>query len=79
MNKYVNVKRINITLDKELTKELDSLTEELGQKKSKIIENALMFYFDYLDSQIAEKRLNQLEKGETYTIPAEEVYEKLGI
>ncbi|MHB1646625.1 MAG: CopG family transcriptional regulator [Candidatus Acididesulfobacter diazotrophicus] len=79
MNKYVNVKRINITLDKELAEDLELFTKELNQKKSKIIENALIFYFDSIDTKIAEKRLKQLEDKEILTIPAADVYNKLGI
>lgn len=73
------VKRLNITLDKEIAEELELISKELGEKKSKLIERALTFYFDYLDVKIAEKRLKKLEKGETKTIPAEEVYEELDI
>ncbi|WP_461829781.1 ribbon-helix-helix domain-containing protein [Aquifex sp.] len=73
------VKRLNITLDKEIAEELELISKELGEKKSKLIEKALTFYFDYLDIKIAEKRLKKLEKGETKTIPAEEVYEELDI
>ena len=73
------VKRLNITLDKEIAEELELISKELGEKKSKLIEKALTFYFDYLDVKIAEKRLKKLEKGETKTIPAEEVYEELDI
>ncbi|MHB1664270.1 MAG: ribbon-helix-helix domain-containing protein [bacterium] len=79
MNKYVNVKRINITLDKELAEDLELFTKELDQKKSKIIENALILYFDNIDIKIAEKRLKQLEAKETFTIPAADAYNKLGI
>lgn len=79
MNKYVNVKRINITLDKKLAEDLELFTKELDQKKSKIIENALIFYFDSIDTKIAEKRLKQLEDKEILTIPAADVYNKLGI
>ncbi len=73
------VKRLNITLDKEIAEELDLISKELGEKKSKLIEKALTFYFDYLDLKISEERLKRLENGETKTIPAEEVYDELGI
>ncbi|WP_457601543.1 type II toxin-antitoxin system RelB family antitoxin [Hydrogenivirga sp.] len=72
------VRRLNITLDEEVARELEHLSEELGEKKSKLIEKALTFYFDYLDVKLAEERLKRLERGETQTLPAEEVYEKLG-
>ena len=73
------VKRLNITLDKEIAEELEAISRELGEKKSKLIEKALTFYFDYIDVKIAEKRLKKLEKGETKTIPAQEVFKELDV
>ncbi len=73
------VKRLNITLDKEVAEELEHISKELGEKKSKLIEKALTFYFDYLDVKIAEERLKRLEEGKTKTIPAKEVYREPGL
>ncbi len=71
------VKRLNITLEEELAEELERIAKELGEKKSRLIAKALTFYFDYLDTKIAEERLKKLEKGETDVIPAEEVFKEL--
>ena len=71
------VKRLNITLEEELAEELERIAKELGEKKSRLIAKALTFYFDYLDTKIAEERLRKLEKGETEVIPAEEVFKEL--
>jgi len=71
------VKRLNITLEEELAEELERIAKELGEKKSRLIAKALTFYFDYLDTKIAEERLKKLEKGETEVIPAEEVLKGL--
>ncbi|WP_297455265.1 DUF6290 family protein [Persephonella sp.] len=71
--------RINISLDKEIADELESIAKELGEKKSHIIRDALMYYFDYLDVKIAEKRLKDIEEGRSKLIPAEEVWKKLGL
>jgi len=71
--------RHNITLDEDVSKELDSVAEELGEKKSAIIEKALETYFDLLDLKLAKKRLANLEKGEDRIIGADEVWKKLGI
>jgi len=71
------VKRLNITLDEELAEELERIAKELGEKKSRLIAKALTFYFDYLDTKIAEERLKKLEKGETEVIPAEEIFKEL--
>ena len=73
------IKRLNITLDKDVAEELEQVSRELGEKKSKLIEKALTFYFDYLDVKIAEERLKKLEKGETRTIPAQDIYKELGL
>ena len=71
--------RHNITLDEEISRELETMAEELGEKKSKIIEKALTVYFDLLDIKLAEKRMNELEKNHDKLIDAEEVWKKLGI
>jgi len=71
--------RSTFTIDKEVIDELDALAKELGEKKSHIVEKALTLYYDYLDTAVAEKRLDSLEKGESQSIPADEVYRRLGI
>ena len=71
--------RHNITLDADVSNELDSVAEELGEKKSAIIEKALEAYFDLLDLRLAEKRLADLEKGSDRLLDSEEVWKKLGI
>ena len=71
--------RHNITLDEEVSRELETMAKELGEKKSKIIEKALTVYFDLLDVKLAEKRMKELEKDRDKLIDAEEVWKKLGI
>jgi predicted transcriptional regulator len=71
--------RHNITIDQEVSKELESVAKELNEKKSSIIEKALEVYFDLLDLRVAKKRLADLEKGRDRVIDAEEVWKKLGI
>ncbi len=71
--------RHNITLDEDVSKELDTMAKELGEKKSKIIEKALTVYFDILDLKLAETRMKELEKGRDKLIDAEEVWKNLGI
>lgn len=71
--------RLNISLEEELAKELDEIAKELGEKKSHIIRDALMYYFDYLDIKIAEKRLKAIEDGKSKLIPAEEVFKEAGL
>ena len=79
MNKYVNVTKMSITLDNNVADELNSLAKELNEKKSHLIENALMLYFDMLDEKLSDKRLREMQSGEVKTIPAEEVWKELGL
>ncbi|MGA2361837.1 MAG: CopG family transcriptional regulator [Candidatus Aminicenantales bacterium] len=71
--------RHNITLDKDVSKELEIVAEELGEKKSAIIEKALETYFDLLDLKVAKKRMADLEAGRDRLLDPEEVWKKLGI
>ena len=71
--------RHNITLDEEVSRELESVAVELGEKKSYIIEKALTVYFDLLDLKIAKKRMKDLEEGQDELVNAEEVWKVLDI
>jgi predicted DNA-binding protein len=71
--------RHNITLDEEVSKELEDIAKELGEKKSYIIEKALTVYFDLLDLKLAKKRLKELKDGKAKLIDAEEVWKELDI
>jgi predicted DNA-binding protein len=71
--------RHNITLDEEISKELESVARELGEKKSNIIEKALAVYFDLLDLKIAQKRLKALKAGRDRLVDAEDVWKRLGL
>jgi predicted DNA-binding protein len=71
--------RHNITLDEEISTELETAARELGEKKSYIIEKALTVYFDLLDLKLAKKRIKDLEKGRDRLLDAEKVWKSLGI
>jgi predicted DNA-binding protein len=71
--------RHNITLDEEISKELEIVARELGEKKSNIIEKALTVYFDLLDLKIAQKRLKALKAGQDRLVDAEDVWKRLGL
>lgn len=71
--------RHNITLDEEVSDELEAVAKELGEKKSYIIEKALAVYFDLLDLKLAKKRLKDLEEGRDKLIDAKEVWKELDI
>ena len=70
--------RLNITLPQYLAKELADVSSEMNNKKSRIIAEALELYFDELDVHIAENRLDEIGDDES-TVPASEVWEKLGL
>jgi RHH-type rel operon transcriptional repressor/antitoxin RelB len=71
--------KVIFTLDQDIIDELNTVAAELKEKKSHIVEKALMLYFDALDIRIADKRMNDLKKGKSKLIPAKEVYKKLGL
>lgn len=71
--------RLNITLPEPIADELNQVSNELSDKKSRIISKALELYFDELDGIIAERRLSDLQNGKTDTIPADQVWAELGI
>ena len=71
--------RYNISIDEEISKELEAAAGELGEKKSHIIEKALTVYFDLMDLKLARKRMDDLEKGRDKVQDAEKVWKTLGI
>ena len=71
--------RHNITLDDEVSRELEGMAKELGEKKSSIIEKALTVYFDLLDLKLAQKRLKDLKEGRDRMVDAQTVWKDLGI
>ena len=71
--------RSTFTVSDYVIDELNSVSLELNEKKSHIVEKALNMYFDYIDEKIADKRLDELKNGKEKSIPAEEVFKELGI
>jgi len=71
--------RYNITMDKDVSDELETIARELGEKKSRIIEKALTVYFDLLDLKLAQKRLKDLGEGRDRIQKAEDVWKELDI
>ena len=79
IRRYNNTQRLNITLSNPIIEELNTFVDELGAKKSHLIEEALTYYFDMLDEKLASKRLKELEEGKVQTIPADKVWAELGL
>jgi predicted DNA-binding protein len=71
--------RHNITLGEDISQELDAIANELGEKKSSLIEKALTVYFDLLDLRLVQKRMKELKEGRDRIIDAKEVWKEIGI
>jgi predicted DNA-binding protein len=71
--------RHNITLGEDISQELDTIANELGEKKSSLIEKALAVYFDLLDLRLVQKRMKELKEGRDRIIDAKEVWKEIGI
>ncbi|MGE4294141.1 MAG: ribbon-helix-helix protein, CopG family [Campylobacterales bacterium] len=72
-------KAINIRIDEELLKELDSAAAELERSRTWVIEKAVGLYMDSLDEMIADKRIDDLKSGKTAAVSMEEVFKRAGL
>lgn len=70
---------IYIFLANNIAQELQSISLELQEKESDIIEKALSLYFYYLDEQLADKRLEDLSAGREKIYSAADVWSELGL
>ncbi|HNT26964.1 MAG TPA: hypothetical protein PKH10_02180 [bacterium] len=68
--------RATFTVDAEILRELESVAKELETTRSGLVEKSLLYFFDFLDVRLAEKRLAD-KKDEV--VPAEKVWEELGL
>jgi len=59
-------KKMLISIPQNLADEVTQFAEDLNQNKSALVTQALEFYFDHLDLQIAKKR--SMEKNETISL-----------
>jgi len=71
--------KVIFTLDQDVVDELDQVAKELNEKKSRIVEKALVLYFDLLDVKIADKRMGDLKNGKSKLIRADDLYKELGL
>jgi len=71
--------RSTFTVSDFIIDELNSVSSELNEKKSHIVEKALSMYFDYIDEKIADKRIDDISSGKEKLIAADEVFKELGI
>ncbi|MEA1920592.1 MAG: hypothetical protein U9N52_12175 [Campylobacterota bacterium] len=71
--------KATFTLPEYLINELTTFSEELGEKKSHMVAEALSQYFDTLDLKLALKRSEELREGKVQTISLEEIKTELGL
>ncbi len=71
--------RSTFTVSDFIIDELNSVSKELDEKKSHIVEKALSLYFDTLDERLSDQRLKNLEDKKEKLIPASEVFKELGL
>lgn len=71
--------RSTFTVSDFIIDELNSVSKELNEKKSHIVEKALSLYFDTLDEKLSDQRLKNLEDKKEKLIPADEVFKELGL
>ena len=71
--------RSTFTVSDFVIDELNSVSKELNEKKSHIVEKALNMYFDALDEKLSDIRLKNLEDNKDKLIPADEVFKELGL
>ena len=72
---YKTVKPTTFTLPHLILEDLETMSQELGKKKSAIILEALEMYMDYKDLQLAKKRVQESEGR----ISADEFFKELGV
>lgn len=71
--------RSTFTVSDFIIDELNSVSKELNEKKSHIVEKALSMYFDAIDEKLSDQRLKNLENKKEKLIPADEVFKELGL
>lgn len=71
--------RSTFTVSDFIIDELNSVSLELNEKKSHIVEKALTMYFDIIDEKLSDARLKNLENKQETIIPASEVFKELGL
>ena len=68
-------RKVCFTLSKSILDELNYFSEELGERKSCLVEKALDYYFSCVDFKMTEASVESVENGEeTYSF--EDVFEK---
>lgn len=75
----MQVLKTTFTLPDYIVRELSEFAEELGEKKSHMVAEALSQYFDTLDLKLALKRSQEVREGKVETIGLDTLKEELGL
>ena len=67
------------SLDEHIVRELEIVAKSLNTTQKEIVEKALDFYFDYTDSIVADKIIDDVENKKIKTYSKDEAYKILGI
>lgn len=71
--------KATFTLPDYILVELSEFAQELGEKKSHMVAEALNQYFDALDLKLALKRSKDVREGKVQTISFDAIKEELGL
>lgn len=71
--------KATFTLPENTLIDLNNFSIELNKKKSHLIKEALDMYFDYLDIEIAKKRLEDIKSGKSKTQSLEDIRKELNV
>ncbi|MDO8454217.1 MAG: hypothetical protein Q7S59_06555 [Sulfurimonas sp.] len=75
----MQVLKATFTLPDYILTELSEFAEELGEKKSHMVAEALNQYFDALDLKLALKRSKEVRQGAVETISFDAIKQELGL
>lgn len=75
----MHVCKATFSLPDHIIEELSDFSEELGEKKSHLVAEALSQYFDTLDLKIALKRSKEVTEGKVKTISLEDIKSEIGL
>lgn len=71
--------KTTFTLPSYLVQELSEFSQELGEKKSHTVAEALSQYFDIVDLKLAKKRSADMRDGKAEIISLDSIKEELGL
>lgn len=71
--------KATFTLPDYILSELTEFSQELGEKKSHMVAEALSQYFDTLDLKLSIKRSKEIREGTVQTVSFESIKEELGL